>query len=151
MRWILLVLLCSACRGKPPVPILNYHSVGATADDYTVTEAQFAQQLDWLQSAGIETLPLHDALTPHARAVVLTFDDGKEDALTRVLPALRRRGMRAAFFIPTRFFRVAHQHCARSQRTERITALDAGLGVLEEFRQNPHRAPSTCPGAVATL
>ena len=101
MRWILLALLCSACRGKPPVPILNYHSVGAQADDYTVTEAQFAQQLDWLQSAGIETLPLHDALTPHARAVVLTFDDGKQDALTRVLPALRRRGMRAAFFIPT--------------------------------------------------
>ena len=101
MRWILLALLCSACRGKPPVPILNYHSVGAQADDYTVTEAQFAQQLDWLRSAGIETLPLHDALRPHARAVVLTFDDGKEDALTRVLPALRRRGMRAAFFIPT--------------------------------------------------
>ena len=101
MRWLLLLLLCSACRGKPPLPILNYHSVGAQADDYTVTEAQFAQQLDWLQSAGFRTVPLHDALAPQPRAIVLTFDDGKEDALTRVLPALQRRGMRAAFFIPT--------------------------------------------------
>lgn len=101
MRWLGLLVACAACRGKPPVPILNYHSVGAQADDYTVTDAQFAQQLDWLKSAGIRTLPLHEALTPHPQAVVLTFDDGKEDALTRVLPALRQRGMRAAFFIPT--------------------------------------------------
>lgn len=101
MRWLALLLACAACRGKPAVPILNYHSVGAQADDYTVTEAQFARQLDWLRSAGIETLRLHDALAPHPRAVVLTFDDGKEDAITRVLPALQQRGMRAAFFIPT--------------------------------------------------
>ena len=101
MRWLALLLLCAACRGKPPVPILNYHSVGAPADDYTVTEAQFAQQLDYLRSVGIQTVPLHDALTPQPHAVVLTFDDGKEDALTRVLPALQKRGMRAAFFIPT--------------------------------------------------
>ena len=33
--------------------------------------------------------------------MVLTFDDGKADALTHVLPALQARGMRAAFFIPT--------------------------------------------------
>jgi len=102
MRWWLGVLaVCAACRGKPPVPILNYHSVGAQADEYTVTDAQFAQQLDWLAAAGIRTLALHEALTPHPQAVVLTFDDGKEDALTRVLPALQKRGMRAAFFIPT--------------------------------------------------
>ena len=101
MRWLGLLVLCAACRGKPPVPIVNYHSVGVQADDYTVTEAQFAQQLDWLQSAGIRTVALHEALTPHPRSVVLTFDDGKEDALTRVLPALQKRGMRAAFFIPT--------------------------------------------------
>lgn len=101
-RVLLLALVFFACaRGKPPVPILNYHSVGAHADDYTVTEAQFAQQLDWLKAAGYRTLPLHEALRQGQRGVVLTFDDGKEDALTRVLPALQKRGMRAVFFIPT--------------------------------------------------
>ena len=101
MRWLGLLIACAACRGKPNVPILNYHSVGAQADEYTVTDAQFAAELDWLQAAGFRTIALHDALGPQPRAVVLTFDDGKEDALTRVLPALRKRGLRAAFFIPT--------------------------------------------------
>ncbi len=102
MRRLALLLLCAAClRGKPPVPILNYHSVGAQADEYTVTDAQFAEQLDWLASKGFHTIALHEALAPHPRSVVLTFDDGREDALTHVMPALQKRGMRAAFFIPT--------------------------------------------------
>ena len=101
-KWLALLALCAGClRGKPPVPILNYHSVGPRPDEFAVTETQFAQQLDWLQSAGIHTVSLHEALEPAPRAVVLTFDDGKEDALTQVLPALRKRGMKGAFFIIT--------------------------------------------------
>ena len=96
------LVLCASClRGKPPVPILNYHSVGVRADEFTITDAQFAQQLDWLKSEGYRTIALHEALEPSPRAVVLTFDDGRDDALTRVLPALKKRGMRAVFFIPT--------------------------------------------------
>ncbi len=94
-----LFLLCAACRGKPDVPILNYHSVGDKADEYTVTDAQFAQQLDWLAANGIRTIGLHELA--RGRFVVLTFDDGKEDALTRVLPALQKRGMKGAFFVIT--------------------------------------------------
>ena len=75
--------------------------MGAQAGESTVTDAQFAEQLDWLASKGFHTIALHEALAPHPRSVVLTFDDGREDALTHVLPALRKRGMRAAFFIPT--------------------------------------------------
>lgn len=101
-RGAAMLIACAACtRGKPAVPILNYHSVGAHADEYTVTDRQFAQQLDFLQEAGIRTVALHEALQPPKRSVVLTFDDGKEDALTHVLPALRKRGMRAAFFVAT--------------------------------------------------
>ena len=93
-RAAVLFLLCAACRGKPDVPILNYHSVGEKADEYTVTEAQFAQQLDALPG----TTSLHEMAKGK---VVLTFDDGKEDALIRVLPALQKRNMHAAFFIIT--------------------------------------------------
>jgi len=102
--WLALLLLCCA-RGKPPVPILGYHSVGMVADEYTVPQAAFEQQLDWLQSAGFETLTVHGYLEGRRpkRAVILTFDDGKEDAARIVLPALRRRGMRATFFVITGF------------------------------------------------
>lgn len=99
-----LLLLC-ACRGRPGVPILNYHSVGEVADDSTVPRAAFAQQLDWLVSQGFATASLHDVaerkLPPHP--VILTFDDGKEDALRVVLPMLRERRLRATFFVVTDF------------------------------------------------
>jgi peptidoglycan/xylan/chitin deacetylase (PgdA/CDA1 family) len=34
-------------------------------------------------------------------AVILTFDDGRKDAITTALPALSKRGMRATFFVIT--------------------------------------------------
>src|SRR3981189_658854 len=111
------LLLCLACaRGRPPVPILNYHSVGPGGDEFTVASDDFEHQLDFLVSAGVLPPPLDvpgaaglrpalvgGGVQPRAvaRAVVLTFDDGTEDALTRVLPALRKRGMRATFFVIT--------------------------------------------------
>jgi len=61
-------LFVCGCRGKPPVPILNYHSVGAQADEYTVTDAQFSQQLDWLAAAGLRTVALHEGRVAEADA-----------------------------------------------------------------------------------
>jgi peptidoglycan/xylan/chitin deacetylase (PgdA/CDA1 family) len=97
------LLLCCT-RAKPPVPILGYHSIGAVADEYTVPLPVFEQQLDWLKAEGFATLSVRDliegaALSRHS--VILTFDDGKEDAVRLVLPALRKRGMRASFFVIT--------------------------------------------------
>ena len=105
-RWLPAFLLCLACaRGRPPVPILNYHSVAPGGDEFTVAPEEFEHQLDFLVSAGLRTVSLDD-LVQHrdvSRGIVLTFDDGTEDALTRVLPALRKRGMRATFFVITGF------------------------------------------------
>ena len=98
MKWLAVALLCVACRGKPPCPILNYHSVGSVDDEFAVSDAQFAEQLDWIAAHGLKTLPLQ-ALA--RGGVALTFDDGKEDALSHVLPALQKRGMRGAFFVVT--------------------------------------------------
>jgi peptidoglycan/xylan/chitin deacetylase (PgdA/CDA1 family) len=98
MKWLLLFVAVLGCRGKPPCPILNYHSVGVSADEFAVSDEQFAQQLDWLVAHGIRTVPLH-ALA--AGAVALTFDDGKDDALSHALPALQKRGMVGAFFVVT--------------------------------------------------
>jgi peptidoglycan/xylan/chitin deacetylase (PgdA/CDA1 family) len=108
-RWLALALALGACsRGRPEVPILYYHSVGKVADDYTVPLQTFGLELDWLAANGFHTVSLHDLLESRRnrrplppRAIILTFDDGKEDALRVVLPELRKRGMRATFFIIT--------------------------------------------------
>lgn len=106
--WLLLLLLAACTGGKPEVPILNYHSVGDVAGEFTVPPAAFAQELDWLEANGFHTVSLHDLGQSRAerrklppRSIILTFDDGKEDALRLVLPALRQRHMRGTFFIIT--------------------------------------------------
>ncbi|MCA1827584.1 MAG: polysaccharide deacetylase family protein [Myxococcales bacterium] len=96
MRVVLVALLLCSCRGKPAAPILSYHSVGDDGDEFTVSETAFARQLDWLVAQGIHTSPLREL-----KGVALTFDDGKEDALTRVVPALQKRGMTGTFFVIT--------------------------------------------------
>ena len=90
------------------VPILAYHSVGGAASDYVVPVPAFEQQLDWLAAQGFHTISLHELAERRAgrarlpsRAIVLTFDDGKSDALEVVLPLLRKHDMRATFFIIT--------------------------------------------------
>ena len=108
MRWAWLALILACSRGKPELPILNYHSVGDTASRYVVPVAAFEQQLDWLAREGFRTVSLHDLAESRAgrsalpeRAVILTFDDGRTDAAAVVLPLLRKHGMRATFFIIT--------------------------------------------------
>jgi peptidoglycan/xylan/chitin deacetylase (PgdA/CDA1 family) len=105
--WILL-LLAACTRARPEVPILNYHSIGDVAGEFTVRPEVFAQELDWLVANGFHTVSLHDLAESRARrrklsprSIILTFDDGKEDALRLVLPALQQRHMRGTFFIIT--------------------------------------------------
>jgi peptidoglycan/xylan/chitin deacetylase (PgdA/CDA1 family) len=106
--WILLLLAAACTGGKPEVPILNYHAVGSVAGEFTVTPEAFAQELDWLAANGFHTVSLHDLAQSRVdhrklppRSIVLTFDDGTEDALRLVLPALQQRHMRGTFFIVT--------------------------------------------------
>lgn len=105
---VVTLLVVAACtRGKPEIPILNYHSIGPR-DEFTVPLATFEAELDWLSANGYRTVSLHDLLKSREqkrrlppRSVILTFDDGKEDAMRLVLPALQKRGMRGTFFVIT--------------------------------------------------
>jgi len=114
--FVALLLACSA-RDKAEVPILNYHSVGKAASNYVVPAAAFEEQLDWLGREGFRTVSLHELAEARAgrgvlpkRAVILTFDDGRTDALSVVLPLLRKRGMRATFFIGSIRDRIVRRH-----------------------------------------
>jgi peptidoglycan/xylan/chitin deacetylase (PgdA/CDA1 family) len=97
---LLLVIACEA-----PLPIVNYHSVGRANDEFGISQANFAAHLDVLEKQGRKTISLHDiAIRKFDRHdVVLTFDDGTDDARTVVLPMLQARHMRGTFFIVPAF------------------------------------------------
>jgi glycosyltransferase involved in cell wall biosynthesis/peptidoglycan/xylan/chitin deacetylase (PgdA/CDA1 family) len=89
--------------------VLLFHKVPLAADPLTPTEPtfrQFEHILDFLQ-ANTTVLPLTDAAAALAsgklpkKAVALTFDDGYDEWLTTVSPALRARNMPATFFVTT--------------------------------------------------
>lgn len=96
-----------------PVPILMYHYIRAVDQasdplgyELSVEPGLFEQQIAWLDAQGytsirMDTLAgcLRGAATCPPQAVALTFDDGYEDAFTNALPALRRYGYTATFYI----------------------------------------------------
>jgi peptidoglycan/xylan/chitin deacetylase (PgdA/CDA1 family) len=97
------------------VPVLMYHKVDpvvpsdAVGRDLTVAPQAFAAQLQWLRAHGIRTMTaaqLADALASKQhpqRAIVLTFDDGYDDAATTVLPILQKYGAVGTFYVSAGF------------------------------------------------
>lgn len=87
-----------------PVPILEYHVLGAAPEgapypELYVTRPDFHQQMDWLDEHGYEAVTLetveqawyHGGTLP-AKPVVISFDDGYRPQFTYALPELRRHG-----------------------------------------------------------
>jgi peptidoglycan/xylan/chitin deacetylase (PgdA/CDA1 family) len=96
------------------VPIFMYHHISNKPTqnllDYglTVRTVDFDEQLTWLQKQGYHSITqteLFDALyygkilPPHP--MILTFDDGYEDAYTDALPVLLAHHYRGVFYIIT--------------------------------------------------
>lgn len=87
-----------------PVPILEYHVLGAAPADAPypelyVTRPDFHQQMEWLEKHGFEAVTLemverawYDDGTLPAKPVVISFDDGYRPQFTYALPELRRHG-----------------------------------------------------------
>ena len=87
-----------------PVPILEYHVIGAAPADAPypelyVTRPDFHRQMDWLDQHGYQAVTLErveDAWyrggTLPAKPVVISFDDGYRPQFTFALPELRKHG-----------------------------------------------------------
>jgi peptidoglycan/xylan/chitin deacetylase (PgdA/CDA1 family) len=94
------------------VPVLNYHGIGRHGSDthdarYVVTRSDFAEHMMSLRAAGytpIDTdrlrryLRTRDRRTLPPRPIVITFDDGRVDAMLQGDRILRDSGMRATMF-----------------------------------------------------
>lgn len=89
--------------------ILEYHKINdRTKDEYTVSTADFAAQMDALKEDGYTTISVLDFLRAKKgkqelpeKPVIVTFDDGYSDNYTEALPILEKRGMKATVFMVT--------------------------------------------------
>jgi peptidoglycan/xylan/chitin deacetylase (PgdA/CDA1 family) len=87
-----------------PVPILEYHVLGAPAADAPypelyVSRADFHRQMNWLDQHGYQAVTLeavesawYDGGTLPPKPVVVSFDDGYRPQFTYALPELRKHG-----------------------------------------------------------
>jgi peptidoglycan/xylan/chitin deacetylase (PgdA/CDA1 family) len=119
-----------------------YHSVAENGDALTVKPASFEEHLDYLQRAGFTTVTLQQVIDHEdgraslpAHPIVLTFDDGYEDAYGAALPQLKARGMKATFFLVSSFLGPDVQH-RRSEGgksylvwQEALALRDAGMEI----------------------
>jgi len=93
----------------PQVPILCYHRIhNGAADEYTVTPAAFAAQMQILKDSGYESISpeqlygyLHYKKPLPPKPVMITFDDTRLEHFTIAAPEMEKRGMRGVFFIMT--------------------------------------------------
>ncbi|MEI8344427.1 MAG: polysaccharide deacetylase family protein [Candidatus Moraniibacteriota bacterium] len=93
---------------SPAVPILMYHHIqdypgGKNPADASifVSPASFEAQLNWLALNNFQTVNLSYFKNPtriSGKPIVLTFDDGYQDAYDQVFPILKKYGFRATFY-----------------------------------------------------
>ena len=88
-------------------PVVLYHDVKLMPlNNFDVILKDFRKQLDWIKSAGYETLTMDEFIDIvqsgkefPKRSILITFDDGYADAYAYAVPELKKRNMKATFFI----------------------------------------------------
>lgn len=92
------------------VPILAYHEISATPHPsyltFTVTPAQFTQQMEWLARKGYAAISFDDLVAHRAgtrqlpaRPFIVTFDDGCREASEHAAAILPGFGFTATFYL----------------------------------------------------
>ena len=101
--------LAAAPRYEGAVMAVAYHGIGSASDSeggFVVSAKRFGEHLATLEAAGMNTVTaaqVADAFTGGAplppNAVMLSFDDGRADAMMWADPLLRQAGMAATMFV----------------------------------------------------
>lgn len=102
-------------RVQEPIPVLMYHSVAPTIEDWafrylSIDPAVFEDQIATLAQAGYTTVFLADLYRYvsgkdrlPSKSIVLTFDDGYLDNWVFAYPILKKHGFRATVFVSMDF------------------------------------------------
>lgn len=102
---------------KLKLPILMYHHIGSVPNpkdelrkDITVSPEDFEKQVKWLKDSGYKTVSLGDLFNytknkfkMPEKPIVLTFDDGYEDAFENAIPILKKNNFIGSFGVITQF------------------------------------------------
>ena len=88
------------------VAILAYHRVSDDAEEYSVSQQQFAEQMKFLRDQGYTAISLSEMADAFSgkkalptKPIVITFDDGYADNYLAGLPILEQYGMKATVFV----------------------------------------------------
>jgi peptidoglycan/xylan/chitin deacetylase (PgdA/CDA1 family) len=84
------------------IPVLLYHDIAfESSDDYTITPALFAAQMEWLYANGYKAISFADLDKESSleKTVIITFDDGYASFITYAFPFLRAYGFKATINI----------------------------------------------------
>lgn len=99
------------------IPVLMYHYIRVNPDpkdsvgyNLSVTPNNFDAQMNYLSTHGYHSISLDELAailngSSHlpTKTIVITLDDGYEDAFTQAYPILKKHGLKAADFIITGF------------------------------------------------
>lgn len=92
------------------IPVLAYHSVSknGTENRFTVSSAEFRQQMKYLHDEGYQTISLQQFRTilqgkvkNNGKQILITFDDGYENTYTEAYPIMKQYGYIATLFVIT--------------------------------------------------
>ena len=103
----------AAPRYADKVMVLAYHGIGSGADGdgggderFAISPARFGEHLATLRAAGMHTVTAADLARAFGagkplpdNAVMITFDDGRADAMMWADPLLKEAGMKATMFV----------------------------------------------------
>lgn len=101
-------------REEKQVLILLYHNITdkrtiSSKDDLYVHIDDFRDQLDYIVEKGYNVITIQELYKLRQKnekipekTLVLTFDDGDKSSYDIVFPELKKRGLRASFFVTTR-------------------------------------------------
>jgi len=99
--------VCSISGNIPSVSVLMYHSILNGGWKYSVKEADFEKQIEYLNSK-YKIITVYDVinyikgnLDIDTGSVVLTFDDGYEDIYTTVFPIIKKYNIPITIFLTT--------------------------------------------------
>lgn len=92
------------------VMVLNYHGVGGNEasgeGSFSLTDEEFGEHLAALKAAGMQSVTTRDIVDAWngkkelpEKAVLITFDDGRADAMMWADPLLEEAGMKATMFV----------------------------------------------------
>jgi peptidoglycan/xylan/chitin deacetylase (PgdA/CDA1 family) len=144
----------SAPRYGGKVMALVYHGVGSTSDaegGFVVSPGRFGEHLATLRAAGMQAVTASDVARAFAggtpvpdNAVLITFDDGRSDALMFADPLLEQAGMKATMFLISSATDRPNLYYAGWGRIER--AARTGRWDIQAHTHDSHREETAAGG-----